>query len=269
MLRPRMGTEFAALGGLAFLAGLVDAIAGGGGLIQLPALLLFLPAELAAVPVLALGTNKFASICGTSVAAARYFRHVRVPWPVVAPAAASALAGSAFGAAAATALNPHALRPLVVVLLLAIAWHTLHHREAGVPSATAAIRRPAPFVGLGLGAAIGFYDGFFGPGTGSFLIFLLVRFFGCDFLQASASAKFINVATNLSAVLWFAATGHILYAFALPMAACNILGSLVGTRLALTRGSRFVRRAFLVVVLAILARLGWETIRGWLPSGPV
>jgi uncharacterized membrane protein YfcA len=261
-----MGMEYAALGGLAFLAGLVDAIAGGGGLIQLPALLSFLPAELAAVPVLALGTNKLASICGTSVAAVRYLRQVAVPWAVVAPAAGSALLGSALGAAVATTLNPHLLKPLVVALLLAMAWHTFHHREAGEsPTASAWGHRPR-LAGLLVGAAIGFYDGFFGPGTGSFLIFLFVRFFGCDFLQASASAKLINVATNLSAVAWFAGTHHILYAYALPMAACNILGSLVGSRLALTRGSRFVRRVFLVVVLAILARLAWGTVAAWLPT---
>jgi hypothetical protein len=114
--------------------------------------------------------------------------------------------------------------------------------------------------GVFVGAAIGFYDGFFGPGTGSFLIFIFIGLFGFDFLAASASAKVINFATNLSAVAYFAATDHVLWRFAIPMAVCNVLGSVAGTRLALRQGNQFVRLFFLVIVTVMIARFGWEVM---------
>lgn len=117
------------------------------------------------------------------------------------------------------------------------------------------------WIGLGLGAVIGFYDGFFGPGTGSFLIFAFVGLFGFDFLLASASAKVVNFATNLSAVAYFAATGQILYGYALPMGACNVAGALIGARLAILKGNRFVRAFFLLVVAAMIVRYGWDVLR--------
>lgn len=247
---------------MAGLAGLVDAVVGGGGLIQLPALLLFLPSSAASGVAAVLGTNKLSSICGTGMAVVQYARRVRIPWATVLPAAGTALGLSWCGARLATALDPALMKPLVLVLLVGVAVHTFLRRTLG--------ERHAPRFGPGqaavwagvVGAGIGFYDGFFGPGTGSFLIFVFVSLFGFDFLTASASAKLVNFATNLSAVVAFAWADQILYGYALPMAVCNVAGSILGTRLAVLKGNRWVRRFFLGVVSVLILKLGWDLARG-------
>ncbi len=241
-----------------FLAGLVDAIVGGGGLIQLPALLLLLPAQGATSLAAVLGTNTLASICGTGTAGVQYARRVPIPWATVLPAALAAFALSFAGARSVSLLPPAVLKPLVLVLLLAVGAHTFLRKDLGDrPGPRLPAERERLVAVLG-GAALGFYDGFFGPGTGSFLIFAFVGLLGFDFLTASASAKVVNFATNLSATIYFAATDNILYSFAIPMAVCNIAGALVGTRLAVLRGNRFIRRLFLAVVLAMILRYGWD-----------
>ncbi len=238
----------------AFLAGLVDAVAGGGGLIQLPALLVLFPD--APVPTL-LGTNKVASISGTFAALVRYVRHrVPIPWKYVGPAAAAAFAGSFCGARLATHLPSAWMRPVVVVLLAGVAAFTFLNKDFG-----ATLRAPkarSVLAGVALGAGLGLYDGFFGPGTGSFLLFGFVALLGLDFLGASASSKVVNVATNLAAILAFAWAGQIRWELALPMAGFNIAGSQIGSRLAIAKGAPFVRRLFLGVVLALLGRMTWE-----------
>jgi uncharacterized protein len=252
--------ELLSLCGFAFLAGLVDSVVGGGGLIQLPALFLFLPPQLAASVPAVLGTNKLSSICGTGMAALEYARRVKIHWASILPAGITAFVFSFLGARTVTAVQGDVLRPLVLVLLVAVAIHTYRRKDLGgihAPQFTAGRERLA---GIVLGSGIGFYDGFFGPGTGSFLIFIFVGIFGFDFLTSSASAKVINVATNLSAVIYFGATGHIFYEYALPMGACNMLGSVVGTRLAILKGNRFVRVFFLVVVSVMIVRFGWEVL---------
>lgn len=252
--------ELSFLCGAAFLAGFVDAVAGGGGLIQLPALLLALPQQ--SIPML-FGTNKMSSICGTAVATVQYTKQVSIRWPSILPSALAAFIFSGLGAWAirsfATA-KPEILKPLILGLLVAVALHTAYKKELGEihqPRMGASRERIA---GLLLGAVIGFYDGFFGPGTGSFLLFAFVGIFGFDFLNATASAKVLNLATNLAAVLYFSATGNILWEFALPMGACNVAGSLLGTRLAILKGNRFVRGLFLSVILLLIARYGWEIL---------
>ena len=242
----------------AFLAGFVDSVVGGGGLIQLPALFLFLPPAEAASAAAVLGTNKFSSICGTGMALAQYARRVTVNWSALLPAAVTAFVCSFLGARVVTLINPALLKPLILVLLVTVAIYTFIRKDFGglhAPRFTASHERLA---GALLGAVIGFYDGFFGPGTGSFLIFAFIGLFGFDFLTASASAKAINFATNLSAVAYFAATDHILYRHGLPMAACNVAGSILGARLAILKGNRFVRGFFLVVIGAMILRFGWE-----------
>ncbi|MDP2316606.1 MAG: TSUP family transporter [Pseudomonadota bacterium] len=240
----------------AFLAGLVDAVAGGGGLIQLPALLVLFPD--APVPAL-LGTNKVASVMGTAAALSRYVRNgVRIPWRAVGPAAVAAFIGSFAGARLASHLPAEWMRPVVVVLLAGVAAFTFLRKEFG---AVAGEAHPASVPGvLLMGAALGAYDGFFGPGTGSFLLFGFIALLGLDFLGASASSKVVNVATNLAAILAFAWAGQIWWATALPMAICNIAGSQVGSRLALKKGAPFVRRLFLAVVLVLLGRMTWEVV---------
>jgi len=237
-------------------AGFIDSVAGGGGLIQIPALFSALPQESAAT---LFGTNKFASVFGTSNAAWRYARRIRMPWRTTLPAATAAFACSYLGAMAVAWLPPALLRPLILLLLITAAVYIFYRRDFG------AIHRPQHTgqrefaYALMVGGAIGFYDGFFGPATGSFLIFLFIRFFGFDFLHASAAAKVVNVATNLAALAYFVPHGHFLPLLAVLMASCNVVGSLVGTHLALRHGSGFIRRAFLLVVGVFIARFAYDT----------
>ena len=240
----------------AFFAGFFDAVVGGGGLVQLPALLVLLPNTSVAT---ILGTNKLTSLMGTSVAATQYARHVQIYWPVILPTALAAFVFSFLGARAASQVPAAVFRPMILVLLIGVAGYVFWKKDFGALTAPAALERRHRWTGIGIGSALGFYDGLFGPGTGSFLIFAFVGLFGLNFLSASASAKVINAATNLSAVLFFAATQHILYAAALPMAGCNVLGSLAGTRLAVLKGSGFVRVLFLCVVTALILKFGYDT----------
>lgn len=240
------------------LAGFVDAMVGGGGLIQLPALLLLFP-ELGFADVSSV--NKMASFAGTCVAAARYFRHVRPEPARLVPGVIAALAASSVGAWAATRAHTDFMRPLAVVVLAGVATYTFVRKDFGTH-----VGHPAwpgvPSIAkiLALCGAVGFYDGFFGPGTGSFFIFLLVFLYGLDFLAASAEAKAFNLATNVAAIATFAAGGHFHPALFVPLAACNVAGSLLGTRLALSLGAGFVRKMFLGVVLALLLRLAWDAV---------
>lgn len=253
--------ELVALFLAAFLAGAVDAVVGGGGLIQIPALFAVYPAESAAR---LFGTNKCASVVGTANACWRYARQVEMPWRTILPAAVCAFLFSYAGAAAVAWLPKESIRPLILVLLIFAAGYTLMRKDFGSLHQPAhAGRRELVFASL-LGAVIGFYDGFFGPGTGSFLIFLFVRFFGFDFLHASASAKVVNVATNLAALLYFVPNGHVLPLLAAAMALANVTGSLAGTWLALRYGSAFIRRVFLAVVSVLIVKFAWDTLHGWL-----
>ncbi len=249
----------------AFLAGFVDSVVGGGGLIQMPALFIFLPASMSASVATVAGTNKMASICGTSMAVVQYTRRVRINWRTILPAGMTAFVFSFLGARIVTLLDPRVMKPVILGLMIAVAGYTFLRKSFGDHHAPRLAPGKEAWAGLLVGAGIGFYDGFFGPGTGSFLIFIFISIFGFDFLIASASAKVINCATNLSAVGYFAATGHILYQYALPMGACNILGSLAGTRMAILKGNAFVRVFFLVVVTAMIARFGWDVLSPLLP----
>ena len=243
------------LAGAALIAGFVDAVAGGGGMVQVPALLSAFPGE---APATLFGTNKGASIFGTANAALRYARRIVVPWRLAGPAAAAAFVCAWLGAAAVAWLPREVLRPLVLVLLVAVAAYTAFKRDMGLGSPAPAPAGSASGAAAA-GAVLGFYDGFFGPGTGSFLIFVFVRFFALDFLRASAVAKVVNVATNAAALLYFAPTGHVLWGLALTMAAFNVAGATVGSRLAISRGSGFVRQVFLVVSAVLIAKFGYDT----------
>jgi uncharacterized protein len=242
----------------AFIAGLVDAIVGGGGLIQLPALFVFLPPSLAASVPLVFGTNKLSSMCGTAVAVAQYSRRVQIPWRSIFPAAIAAFIFSAVGARVVQLAHSNFLKPLTLVLLIAVAAYTFSRKTLGHLHAPKFIAEHERWLAIGVGVVIGFYDGFFGPGTGSFLIFIFIGLFGFDFLTASASAKAINLATNLAAVIAFALNDDVLYRYALPMAACNVGGALIGTRLAILKGNAFVRLIFLAVVTVMIGRFAWE-----------
>ncbi|KAA9327564.1 TSUP family transporter [Hymenobacter busanensis] len=240
----------------AFLAGFIDSIVGGGGLIQLPAMLLLLKG----VPVpTVLGTGKISSLAGTTAAFRRYAGHVPIRWPAVGSAAVAAGIFSFLGARVVSLLPSELLRPLVLGLLVVIAVYTFWRKDFGSIHAPRLSAQREPLYGVLVGVGLGFYDGFFGPGTGSFLLFAFVGLFGYDFLSASASAKLVNMATNFASVLFFAYTGQIIWHIAVPMAVCNMLGSTLGARLAVRSGVGFVRVLFLVVVCAIIAKLAFDT----------
>ncbi|MGA0611313.1 sulfite exporter TauE/SafE family protein [Caldimonas sp. KR1-144] len=237
------------------LAGFVDAIVGGGGLILVPALFGTFPQ---AAPATLFGTNKGAAVWGTGLATVQFARRVTLNWPALLPAAAAALAGAALGAWAVTQVDASGLRRALPFVLAAVLAYTLAKKELGRAHEPRWSGRSEALAAAAIGLAIGFYDGFFGPGTGSFFVFLFVRVLGYDFLHASASAKLLNTATNLSALAAFALTGHVWWHIAAVMAVANIAGSLVGTRLALKHGAGFVRGVFIVVVGALILKTGWD-----------
>jgi hypothetical protein len=242
----------------AVFAGFVDAVAGGGGLIQVPALFAGLPRE---APATLFGTNKVASIFGTLNAARGYVRAVVMPWKLVVPAAIAAFLFSFAGAAVVAWLPKDVVRPLVLVLLVAVAAYTWTKPDFGVSKRSPRIAaRHTLLVALLVGAVMGFYDGFFGPGAGSFMIFAFVRLFGMDFLHASASAKILNAATNAGALFLFAPTGHVLWALGLGMAVCNIAGAQLGSKLAIKHGSGFVRQVFLIMTTLLIVKIGWDIL---------
>lgn len=247
---------FLALGLAALFAGFVDSIVGGGGLIQLPALFTAFPGT---APATLFGTNKLASIVGTGTAAFQYSRRVAIPWAVAGPGAVAALVGAWYGAKAVAYLDPSILRPLILVLLIVVAIYTFMRKELGAVSTEPEHGRRSVVLAIAIGAVIGFYDGFFGPGTGSFLIFLFIRLLGMDFLRASVSAKILNVATNLAAIAFFAGNVELMWKLAVVMAVCNLAGSILGSRMALKHGTGFVRKMFLGVVLVLIARLAYDT----------
>ncbi|WP_396431040.1 sulfite exporter TauE/SafE family protein [Limnohabitans sp.] len=238
------------------LAGLVDAIVGGGGLILLPVLFATFPG---APPATLFGTNKSASIWGTAFATVQYSRKVVMPWRSLLPAAGAGLLGSLVGAWAVTQVDPSLFRKALPFMLALLLVYTLAKKEMGHSHAPRFAGKQEAWIAAGIGLVIGFYDGFFGPGTGSFLVFAYVRLLGYDFLNASASAKLINVATNFSALVLFAIQGHVWWHLALAMAVSNIVGSLIGTRLALKHGSGFVRQVFILVVLALICKTAYDT----------
>nr|MBA3273043.1 TSUP family transporter [Chthoniobacterales bacterium] len=211
------------------LAGFIDAVVGGGGLIQLPAVMILLPGV--PLPTL-LGTNKLASFFGTSVAVQRYTRQVSIDWSTIVPAAVSAGVFAFLGARAVTLLNPAVLRPLVLVMLIAVAIYVFLVKDLGLIHKPKHEPGKARLLGIIIGGVIGFYDGFFGPGTGSFLIFAFVGVFGFNFLAASASAKAVNWTTNIASLLYFATHGNVLYGVGAAMAASNILGATLGAQVA-------------------------------------
>ena len=241
-----------------FIAGGVDAVVGGGGLIQIPALFALHPEQSAAT---LFGTNKFASIVGTANATWRYARRVVMPWRSILPATLGALLFSYLGAAAVAWLPKESIRPLILFLLIFAAVYTLKKKNFGQEHQPLLGGHHELFWAFVLGAVIGFYDGFFGPGTGSFLIFLFVRFFGFDFLHASASAKVVNVVTNFAALAFFIPNGHLLPWLAVGMAISNLGGSQAGTWLALKYGNGAIRKVFLLVVGVLILRFAWDTAK--------
>jgi len=245
---------------LAGFAGFVDAVVGGGGLIQVPALFTSFPNM---APATLFGTNKLASICGTSLAALRYARRVRFPWAMLAWAFVSTLAFAFLGAKAVSLLPKELMRPIVLALLILVAIATSMRKDFGRHHAPLHHGKKEVALGILVGAVLGFYDGFFGPGMGAFLIFCFVRFFGYDFLLSSAVSKVLNLASNLAALSYFIPTGRVLWGVGALMAAANIFGAWAGSHMAISRGAGFIRQLFLCVLAGLIAKLGWDTFRVW------
>ncbi len=237
------------------LAGFVDSIVGGGGLILLPALFATYPA---ALPGDLLGTNKSAAIWGTGVATAQYARRVRIRWQAMLPAALVSFIGAFAGAWVVTLISAEILRKFLPAILIALLAYTLARKDLGRVHAPRLAPDRERLAACTIGGVIGFYDGFFGPGTGSFLVFLFVRFLGYDFLNASVSAKLLNLSTNASALILFAAKGHVWWHLTLWLALANVIGSVLGARLALRHGAGFVRGIFIVVVGALILKTGYD-----------
>ncbi|MFC6884375.1 MULTISPECIES: sulfite exporter TauE/SafE family protein [Actinomadura] len=240
----------------ALAAGWVDAVVGGGGLIQLPALMLLNPGQPVAT---ALATNKLGSIAGTSSAAVAYLRKAKPDLDVALPAAGIAVCCAAGGALCAAAISSALLKPVIMVVLLAVAAIVVLRPDLGrVPGLVLRTRRRVAAAVLIPGVLIAFYDGLVGPGTGTFLVLAFTALLGVDFVNASANAKIINTGTNLGALAVFAAQGHVLWALGLGMACCNIVGAQLGARMAISRGAGFVRVVLLCVVSALVVKLGYE-----------
>lgn len=238
-------------------AGFVDSVAGGGGLVQLPALLL----GVANKPIpLILGTNKIPSIFGTSSAAFSYFKKVKPDLRLTSMMAIPAFIGSVLGAHLASHFPTAVFHPLILTLLVLVGIYTWRKPQLGMEENLRFTHRTRHYVVALCGLLIGFYDGLFGPGTGTILVFLLVMVIGYEFLKASATAKLVNIATNFGAILTFQITGHIWWKLGLALAIANVSGAIIGSRLALRGGSPLVRKVFLIVVAILITKLSYDWI---------
>lgn len=249
------GLTLISLALLALTAGFIDSVAGGGGLIQLPALLINLPHS----PLPALfGTNKIAALAGTSVAAYQYSKRVKYDIVILTIISAFAFLASNLGARSLSVINPDTLRPLILVILIIIAIYTFLKKDLGSVKTKELSRIKLILFGSVIGFIVGFYDGFFGPGTGNFLVLGFVIILGFEFVMASAYSKIVNSVTNISALMVFVSQGNYYLGLAIMMALCNIIGSIAGSRMALRRGNSFVRIVFLVIVIIMILRYSYD-----------
>ncbi|MBS1566761.1 MAG: TSUP family transporter, partial [Bacteroidetes bacterium] len=236
-------------------AGFIDAIAGGGGLIQTPASLVLLPQYPVATVI---GTLKIPAFCGTAMAASQYARRVKLLLPHLVVMMLVAALAAAAGSRLLTVVSNQFMKPLLLFVLVGVAIYSYANKRFGQHTGKNHSPRRQWFWALAISIVIGFYDGFIGPGAGTFLVLAFISRLGFDFLRASAHAKFVNLATNMGSILFFAASGKIVYAIALPMAACNALGGWMGAKLALLKGNGFVRIVFLTVVCGTILRFAWD-----------
>jgi uncharacterized membrane protein YfcA len=242
----------------AFCAGFVDAIVGGGGLIQLPAALVILPL----FPVQnVIGSLKIPAFCGTAIAARQYVKKVAMNWKLLVTVCTIAFFASYAGSQVLVVVRNDFMKPVLLVVLTAVAIYTFIKKDFGQQEAQHLPPGKELQRGILISVVIGFYDGFIGPGAGSFLIMAFVILLGYNFLTASAHAKMVNLATNLGSVTLFIVKGVIIWPVALPMAAANMLGGFAGAKLAMAKGNKFIRVFFLVVVVAILIRFSWDVLQ--------
>lgn len=250
-----MSTELVLLCCAAFIAGFVDAVVGGGGLIQIPAILVLFPG----LPVAtAIGTTKIPSFFGTSFAAAQYSRQVKLNYKHLAIMAIIASVSAFFGSRTLTLVSNDFMKPLLLVVLSCVAVYTYAKKNFGVHTEVEHTERQHMIYICIISLVLGFYDGFIGPGTGSFLILCFITLLGLNFLKSSAMAKFVNLSTNIGSIILFASSGRIVYSIAIPMAVCNAAGGFLGARLAILRGNAFIRIFFLIVVILTILRFAYD-----------
>jgi uncharacterized membrane protein YfcA len=204
------------------------------------------------------GTTKIPSLSGTSFAAWKYSQDLTLNWKFLFYVALLAFSGSLLGAHYVTMIDSKMLKPVILVVLISVALYTYFNKSFGAATKKEWTRVQQLLIGFLFGFSIGFYDGLIGPGTGTFFILAFISLMGYDFLQASASAKLINIATNLAAICYFSSTGHILYQYAIPMAIFNVGGALLGTKLAVLKGNQFIRIFFLLVVVFAILRFAYD-----------
>ncbi|MCX7206918.1 MAG: TSUP family transporter [Proteobacteria bacterium] len=246
-------STLAALGFFAFCGGLIDAAVGGGGLVQVPALLHALPQH--SLPTV-FGTNKLAVLAGNFSSIFTYLKRIKIIWKLMLPTMFSAFIFAFLGALSVSLIPKRLMEYVVFVILIAMASYTFTKKDLGRFSTRIRCGKKEIFLGVFFGGLIGFYDGVFGPGSGSLLLFIFVRFFGFDFLNASASAKLVNLGTFSAALLFFIPSGNVLWEIGGVVAICNIAGSLTGVFLALRYGSGFIRIFFLILLLFLIGRMG-------------
>jgi uncharacterized membrane protein YfcA len=239
----------------AFCAGFVDAIVGGGGLVQLPASLVILNS----FPVVnVVGSLKIPAFSGTFLAAMQYARQVKIKWQLMTVACTIAFFAAYAGSETLTHVSNSFMKPVLLVVLTAVLVYTCTRKNFGQHEEKEHSYRGELIYVCAISLVIGFYDGFIGPGAGSFLILVFIALLGFDFLHASAHAKLANLATNLGSITLFLFKGKIIWLVALPMAVSNALGSIMGARLAIAKGNKFIRIFFLVVVTATLLRFAYD-----------
>jgi uncharacterized membrane protein YfcA len=239
----------------AFLAGFVDAIVGGGGLIQTPVALILLP-NLAVASIS--GSLKIPSFSGTALAANQYLKKVTMNWKLLSVMAVVAFVSSFLGSNLLTKVHNDFMKPILLVILTVIAIYTFVKKDFGTHTIKNLSEKRQLFLAVVFSILIGFYDGFIGPGTGSFFVLAFVTVLGFDFLHASANAKMVNLATNFGSICLFIIKGKIIWAIAIPMAVCNAFGGWVGAKLAIRKGNGFIRIFFLIIVIGTLIRFGYD-----------
>lgn len=239
----------------AFAAGFIDAIVGGGGLVQTPATLITLPQYPVAT---LLGTTKIPSFTGTSIASYQYAKRIKVQWKLLGIMCSIALVAAIIGSYTVSMVSNRFMKPIIFCVLIAVAIYTYTKKNFGTATEKKLPGKHEMLYASVFAIVLGFYDGFIGPGAGSFLVLFFIGGLGFDFLKASAHAKFVNLATNIGSIIYFSGSGHILYHYAIPMAAFNVSGSFLGARLALIKGNRFIRMFFLLVILGTILRFGYD-----------
>lgn len=252
-------TTLALLVVAAFAAGWIDAVVGGGGLIQLPSLLIGLPQDTSVATIS--GTNKLSSAAGTAVATATYLRKVRVDWSVALPLMGAAYAGSTAGAQLVRFVPRQLFTPLVLLVVVVVGVYTLRRPALGLETHLRHEGRARVWRVLAIGLGVGLWDGLVGPGTGTFFVILLVAVIGYGFLQATVLTKLANLTTNVAALVVLGLTGHVLWAIGATMAVANLTGGAIGARMAIRHGNGFVRKVFLVTVSALALKLAWDTVQ--------